>query len=49
LVTTILEVRKQDEDSSIEEYEKEIDNLVFSLYGLTADEIEQIEKKYNVK
>ena len=43
----LLERRSQGE--SVEKLEKQIDKIVFSLYGLSNMEIEQIEKKYNVQ
>lgn len=47
LVKELLERRSQGE--SVEKLEKQIDKIVFSLYGLNNMEIEQIEKKYNVQ
>jgi hypothetical protein len=49
LVDIILQKRADNDELPIDEYEKEIDQLVFELYGLSSDEIAQIEKKYNVK
>lgn len=47
LVDKIL-LKRQEGESDVEIYEKEIDRIVYKLYGLNNEEILQIEEKYNV-
>ena len=35
----------QDKKAQVKEYEKEIDQIVYKLYGLTKEEIEVVENK----
>ena len=43
VVDKIIEIKKLDTEADISELEKEIDSLVYSLYGLTPDQISLIE------
>lgn len=43
LVTQILAAKKQDPNADTSELEKEIDKLVYQLYGLTEEEREIVE------
>lgn len=49
LVTAILDARKENISNDVSSYEKEIDEIVYDLYGITAAERTQIEVKYNVQ
>jgi len=47
LVTQILAAKKQDPNADTSALEKEIDQLVYQLYGLTEEEIQIVEQKKN--
>ena len=44
LVDCILQAKAANPEADVNDWEKEIDHLVYSLYNLTADEISTIEK-----
>ena len=44
LVDKIIEAKKENKDSDTKELEKEIDTLVYELYGLSEEEIKIIEE-----
>ena len=46
LVDRILQLKSQNIDADIAELEKQIDDLVYELYGLTTDEIEVVERSF---
>lgn len=48
-VTSILNSRAENEEIDVSEYERNIDLLVYKLYGVTPDEQATIEEKYNVR
>ena len=48
-VSSILRIRAESEEADISEYERDIDLIVYKLYGITLEEQEKIEEKYNVK
>lgn len=48
-VDAILKIRDQDKDADISTYEREIDLLVYDLYGISKGEQANILEKYNVK
>ena len=43
IVELILEMKSHDHDTEVTELESEIDNIVYQLYGLTAEEINIVE------
>ena len=48
LVNQILAAKRTDSDADVSELENEIDQIVYSLYGLSADEIDIVEETENV-
>lgn len=49
LVSAILTTRRENIENDVSSYEKEIDQIVYDLYGITEAERSQIEEKYNVQ
>lgn len=49
LVSKIVDARNVNNEVDTSEYEKKIDEIVYKIYGINSDEIENIEVKYNVK
>ena len=43
LVDKILAAKEKDSSADISQWQREIDNLVYELYGLTKEEIEMVE------
>lgn len=48
-VEEILRLRNEDISNDISALEKKVDNIVYQIYGLSDDEINDIEAKYNVQ
>ena len=48
-VDSILRARSADENADVESFEREIDQVVYDLYGVTDQEKSNIEEKYNVR
>ena len=48
-VLEILSLRSTDVNNDVSKYEKEIDQMVYKLYGLSKEETVNIEEKYNIK
>ena len=48
-VNNILSARSADEDADVEVYEREVDQVVYDIYGVTDQERSNIEEKYNVR